>query len=163
MQQQLKNVVFYAAVTYITQQALHYLVFHNALVQLLVRWSAERALDALALVGALSWQSLVLAALGSAIALVWLVPRLLGLFISKIVLRLITRGFKISVRQVSFLHLQGLQVLVPAAGLCVWIDEIRLATRVRSVACKVRRRKFFMLVIRNDRLVVRLRYPYLDL
>ena len=47
MQQQLKNVVFYAAVTYITQQALHYLVFHNALVQLLVRWSAERALDAL--------------------------------------------------------------------------------------------------------------------
>ena len=147
MQQQLKNVVFYAAVTYITQQALHYLVFHNALVQLLARWSAERALDALALVGALSWQSLVLTALGSAIALIWLVPRLLGLFISKIVLRLITRGFKISVRQVSFLHLQGLQVLVPAAGLCVWIDEIRLATRVQSVACKVRRRKFFMLVI----------------
>ena len=46
MQQQLKNVVFYAAVTYITQQALHYLVFHNALVQLLARSQADGGLGA---------------------------------------------------------------------------------------------------------------------
>lgn len=81
-----------------------------------------------------------------------MVRRLLGLFISKIVLRLITKGFQISVQKIAFLNVQGIRVLVPGSGLCLEVDEVTLTTnfmlRRRFVKSVATRPKFFVLFLR---------------
>jgi hypothetical protein len=78
--------------------------------------------------------------------------RLLGLFISKIVLRLLTRGFQISVQKVAFLRLQGICVLVPSSSLVIKVEEVNLAPnfilRRRFVQSVATSPKFFVLFLR---------------
>ena len=56
--------------------------------------------------------------------------RLLGFFISTIVLGLLTKGFKISVQKVAFMTVQGIKVEVPEWGMLLQVEEIIARRRV---------------------------------
>ena len=70
--------------------------------------------------------------------------RLLGFFISTIVLGLLTKGFKISVRKVAFLTLQGIKVEVPERGVMLEVEEISVVTNLQGA-------KWFTLQVHRPR------------
>ena len=133
---------------------MHWVLFHNALVLWMVQNIYLMSLSIGIFLCSLTWQSLVLAGLGSILTFALVVPRLLGLFISKIVLRLITNGFQISVNKIAFLQLIGIRVFIPESGICIRVEEISLATKFHNVTCIAKRSKFFVLLVRRPRLEV---------
>jgi len=73
--------------------------------------------------------------------------RLLGFFISTIVLGLLTKGFKISVQKVAFMTVQGIKVEVPEWGMLLQVEEISLVTNLHGA-------KWFTLQVHRPRVEV---------